>query len=248
MINSGIIAYNSCLFVLLSLIACGSSDSSAAKAINGPSAIPPMIHQESNLLASMNERDLKGFQWMNPPQSVSFKEASMHITASGKTDFFNPPEGSKITATAPFLYREIEGDFVATALVRPNFTDVWNACALMVYLDSLHWIKFAFENADATGKSIVSVVTKEVSDDANGVMLNEADTVWLKLIRKGAIYAMHWSSDGEKYYMARLSAMPDHAVVKVGMEAQCPSGKAAMHEFLYFSLEQKTVKDMRRGE
>lgn len=67
----------------------------------------------------------------------------------------------------------MKGDFVATALVQPDFSSQWNAVALMVHIDDKNWIKFAFENSDATGPSIVSVVTKEVSDDANGMVISQ---------------------------------------------------------------------------
>jgi uncharacterized protein len=96
------------------------------------------------------------------------------------SDYFNNPEDKTITASAPFLYLNLEGDFVARALVRPDFSSVWNAAALMVYLDSTNWIKLAFENSDATGKSIVTVVTKADSDDANGVVLEDQEKYGLR--------------------------------------------------------------------
>lgn len=87
-----------------------------------------------------------------------------------------------------------------------------------------------------------------LSDDANGVPLHDLDQVWLRMIKKGNIYAMHWSADGETFTMARLSSLPEAAAVKVGMEAQSPVGDSAYHRFLFFSVEQRTVKDMRKGE
>lgn len=208
----------------------------------------PLPGEEKNELASMSEQDLNGFQWMNPPGVFRVLNNSIQVAADKGSDFFNNPENGEITATAPLLFREVTGDFVATTLVKPNFSDTWNAAALMVHADSANWIKFAFENSDATGKSIVTVVTRGVSDDANGVILEQRDAVWLRMIRKGNIFAMHWSEDGNAYKMARLSKLPAAEKVKVGMEAQCPVGAGATHKFLYFSLEHKTVKDLRKGE
>jgi regulation of enolase protein 1 (concanavalin A-like superfamily) len=118
----------------------------------------------------------------------------------------------------------------------------------MVYIDSTYWAKLAFENSDATGKSIVTVVTKRVSDDANGPILNDETSIWLKLIRKGDIYAMHWSKDGQHFSMARLFTLPHRKAVKVGVAAQCPAGNKATHEILYFSIEPSTVEDLRKGQ
>ncbi len=201
----------------------------------------------SNQLQNLTEDELGAFQWLNKPVAVEFSEGTMSVTAPEKSDFFINPENDEVSASAPLFYKEIEGDFVATALVKPDFRDQWNAGALMVHIDDVNWIKFAFESSDATGKSIVSVVTRGVSDDANGVRLEAFDKVWLRLIRKGNNFAMHWSSDGETYVMARLAQMADAQRVKVGLEAQSPVGPAVTHEFLYFSIEEKTVQDLRAG-
>jgi len=204
--------------------------------------------QAGNLLQDLTTQNLAGFEWLNKPSTFTTENNTLSVLAEKGTDFFNNPEDSTITSTAPFLYKEVNGDFIAKALVRPDFSSMWNAVALMVHIDSMNWIKFAFENSDATGKSIVSVVTKEVSDDANGVILQEQDEVWLKLIRKGDIYSMLWSLDDKDYKMARLTAMPSVNSLKVGVEVQCPVGSPATHNILYFGLEKKTVKDLRKGE
>lgn len=202
----------------------------------------------TNLIDHLKNENLKGFSWLNKPESYALTEGKLSILAPSESDFFNNPEDGKVTGTAPFLYTEVEGDFVAIAKVQPDFSAMWNAAALMVYWDSQYWIKFAFENSDATGPGIVSVVTREVSDDANGVILDASNAIWLKLVRKGNLYSMLWSGDGKIYKMARLAAMPEKKIIKVGIEAQCPVGSDATHQFSHFSLEDKTVSDVRKGE
>lgn len=203
------------------------------------------IDQNSNML---NDQDLKEFKWLNKPEHFKIEDNSLHMISGKGTDFFNNPVDKSVTATAPLLYKNVKGDFVATALVKPNFASMWNAASLMVHIDSTNWIKFAFENSDATGKSIVSVVTKGISDDANGVVLDNQESIWLRISRKGDVYAMHWSKDGKNYMMSRLCSLPSGEMVKVGMESQCPVGEPANHGFLYFSLQNTTIKDLRKGE
>ncbi|MBT8321593.1 MAG: DUF1349 domain-containing protein [Eudoraea sp.] len=201
-----------------------------------------------NLISGLSQENLGDFTWMNVPDMYLFSPEGLSIETSQGTDFFNNPENGEKVATAPYLYQELAGDFVAIAKVKPNFQATWNACSLLAYIDENNWIKFAFENSDATGPSIVSVVTRGVSDDANGVVLASYSQVWLKFIRKGNLYAMHWSTDGINYKMSRLSAMPDHKKVRIGMEAQCPSEGPAIHSFLSFSLERNSIEDLRKGE
>ena len=229
------------IILLIPILACNNKDKS-------DHTTNFQMNKNNNLLEAMNEQNLHGFNWMNEPEEFQFYDGSMKIKTGEKTDFFNNPENNKITANAPFLYKELEGDFVATALVKPNFDDIWNACSILIHMDATHWIKLAFENSDATGKSIVTVVTNEISDDANGAILNENDTIWLRIIRKGNIYALHWSESSKDFKMARLAAMPAFENVKVGIETQCPAGAGAEHEILFFSVDQRAINDLRKGQ
>jgi len=201
----------------------------------------------NNRLANLTVGNLKNFNWLNEPKSFDIEKGTLKIVAEKETDFFNNPEDNKKTSTAPVLFQNIKGDFVAKALVKPDFSSLWNAVALMVHIDNDNWIKFAFENSDATGRSIVSVVTNNISDDANGVMLKNQDQIWLKLVRKDHIYSMLWSENGKDFKMARLSTLPKVDVVKIGIEAQSPVGETAIHEINHFEIEKITVKDLRKG-
>lgn len=201
----------------------------------------------NNLLAESSVIAGDGLRWMNLPDNVRYDNGVMIVPTAPGSDFFIDPDNRSISASAPFVYWETEGDFIATALVEPDFSATWNAVSLMVMLDSVNWIKFAFERSDATGKSIVSVVTKELSDDANGVRLPEASKVWLRVIRKGDLYSMFWSVNGEQFLMARLTRMKSQAAVKVGVEAQSPLKKEATHKIHFFAVESATVENLRTG-
>ncbi len=201
-----------------------------------------------NLLLDISKDNLGDLDWINTPGNIELSNGTLSVTAKSQTDFFINPEDMKASASAPLLFKEVSGDFVAIAKVRPDLSSQWNAAALMVILDETNWIKFGFENSDATGPGIVSVVTRETSDDANGPVLKNIESIWLKLLRKGDNYSMHWSYDGSKYFMARLAAMPERDSIMVGIEAQCPDGTEAVHRFEHFSIEAITVEDIRKGE
>ena len=212
---------------------------------------PEVVEKEqvqNNMLTTISSDNLGDFKWFNKPQSFEIKDGILHVIAEKETDFFNNPEDGKKIATAPLLYNEVDGDFVAKVLVRPDFSSLWNAVALMVHMDNDNWIKFAFENSDATGKSIVTVVTKNLSDDTNGVILNDQDAVWLKMVRKNNIFSMLWSKNGKDFKMARLTTMKKVDSVKIGLEFQSPVGESATHYVDYFGIEKTTVKNLRKGE
>ena len=199
-------------------------------------------------MPNITPEKLAAFRWLNQPKSFETANGILKVTAGKETDFFNNPEDNKVTSTAPVLFREMTGNFVATALVKPDFSSLWNATGLMVHIDNNNWIKFGFENSDATGRGIVSVVTRNLSDDTNGVTLADQDRIWLKLIRRDNIYSMLWSKDGKDFKMARLSTLPAADTVKIGVEFQSPVGDSAVHELRYFEVVETTVKDLRKGE
>ncbi len=199
----------------------------------------------NTIMPNMTEESISELEWLNEPESFQIEDSGFSITVTKGSDFFNNPEDKSIVASAPFLYKELQGDFVARTLVQPDFSSKWNAVSLMLHIDSLNWIKFAFENSDATGPGIVSVVTKGTSDDANGVILNKEKQVWLAMVRKNNTYSMHWSKDGKSYRMARLTSMPEADIVKIGIEAQSPVGNVAVHKIIYFGLEERTVGNLR---
>lgn len=232
-------------FLFLSCVVLVVSGCSNIK--NESSASSNSTTKPASIESHISADNLDGFSWMNRPTVFNVNNGIVYVTSEQKTDFFIDPESGKATATAPLLYRDIKGDFVATALVKPDFTDTWNAGALMVHIDESNWIKFAFERSDATGQSIVSVVTKGVSDDANGARLAESDSVWLRIIRKGDVYSMLWSEDGNHYTMARLTKMPNAPSVKVGVEVQSPLENKAQHEIHLFNIEHRTVENLRTG-
>ena len=197
-------------------------------------------------LPSFSTDLLESMGWMNEPESFEIINKTLIVATGEGTDFFNNPEDQSITGNAPFLNREVQGDFVVKALVEPDFSSQWNAVSLMVYSDSLHWIKFAFENSDATGPGIVSVVTKTTSDDANGAILNEEKSIWLAIARKGNLYSIHWSRDGMNYKMARLTSIQTPEKILLGLEFQSPVGSLAKHKVHHFQLDNFTVDDLRK--
>jgi len=204
-----------------------------------------MEASKPNVPYNMTEELLAQMNWMNEPESFDHNQGVLSIVAGQGSDFFNNPEDSVVVGSAPFFYRTVDGDFVAKALVKPDFSSQWNALALMLYIDSSNWVKFAFENSDATGPSIVTVVTKGTSDDANGAIIHDTDKLWLAMVRKDHICAMHWSIDGITYRMARLTSIPATSEIKIGIEAQSPVGAKAKHKVLYFSIEPITVDNLR---
>ena len=202
-----------------------------------------------NLLENLTETNMaaRSLTWDHAPLKWELlPEGGVRVHVPGKTDYFQDPCGAIQKDDAPYLWLPIEGDFVAQAHVRPNWSAVWDAPAIMVRHDALHWAKICFESTDIGTTAAVSVVTNGHSDDANGADLTVPE-VWLQMVRAGNTFGLHYALDGHSWRMVRVFRLDLPAQVKVGLVAQCPGGSGAVIDLLSFSVEARTVKDLRAG-
>lgn len=94
---------------------------------------------------------------------------------------------------------------------------------------------------------IVSVVTREVSDDANAVAVPSGQ-VWLRIARKGRVLAFHASPDGEQWAMVRVFALgAADAPTWIGFLAQSPTGPGCSVRFSATSFRPFAPQSIRDG-
>ncbi len=196
---------------------------------------------------------MDGFRWMNESWMTE-QDGKISIWATEKSDFFvNPGAVAEDGITpdslgnAPFYYTEVAGDFVLRAQVSHDFADVYDSASLMVMESDRVWAKACFEQTDFGTHAAVSVVTNQVSDDANGCNLN-GNTAWLQIARVGQMFGFHYSEDGAHFYMMRVFSLPVSQTVKVGLLAQAPTGAGGERRYESISLERRTVKNIRVGQ
>jgi uncharacterized protein len=203
-----------------------------------------------NLLERLSPDTLSesGLSWEHPPLDWSpLPNGGIRVIVPEKVDYFQDPTGSHIKDDAPYLWKNVTGDFVARAHVRPTFTSTWDAGVVMARHDEKNWCKICFESTDLGTTAAVSVVTRGTSDDANGADLTVPD-VWLQIFRTGNVFGMHYALDGSSWRMVRIFRLDVPETIKVGLVAQCPGGPGTTIEFLHFSIEERTVRDKRGGK
>lgn len=201
----------------------------------------------------MNQETFRNFIWLNAGK-CTFEGEKLLIDAPALSDFFCnngaiAEEGitPESLCNAPFYYREVAGDFVLTVKVSHAFKDTYDSATIMVMKDFDVWAKACFEKTDFDTHAVVSVVTNHTSDDANGCNI-DGDSVWLKAVRVNNSFSFHYSVDGKQFYMTRFFNLPVEETIKVGLVAQAPTGQGGKRYYEGFTLEQKTVKNIRFGE
>jgi uncharacterized protein len=191
----------------------------------------------------------------SPAEAWEFDEqtSTLIATAGPRTDIFIDPGGSptldaeSTLNAATLLGAPPAGDFRLSARATVGFGATYDAGVLLLWIDELHWGKLCFEFSPAREPMIVSVVTRGVSDDANAFVV-EGSSVWLRVSRIDQAYAYHASADGKQWRMIRyfrVSRSP--AGVKVGFEAQSPTGDGCTVRFDEISFVAERLSELRDG-
>ena len=182
-----------------------------------------------------------------PVNTVDVQSLAGPLSAGPGTDWFIDPATGAATASAPLRLIAPTGDFQLRALVRTSLRATFDAGTLFVHGGPDTWAKLALERSPEGADTIVTVVTRGVSDDANGVVVPVAGQAWLRVARIGRVYAFHHSGDGARWTLARLFTLGPVDGHRVGVGAQSPVGEGLLVTFSEIALLGSTLADVRDG-
>lgn len=185
--------------------------------------------------------------WENKPAVFSIRNNELTIKAGEKTDMFRDPNVTYNTDNAPKLLFRADEDFILSASVEHAFKNKWDGGAIVIKSDSLNWIKFCFEKDYTGAKRVVSVVTKNISDDCNSVEMN-ANKVFYKVAKAGNVVTLYYSTNGTKWFLIRHLQFDAKPGFRVGFLAQSPTGDACTAKFADIKYASRKIKDPYTGE
>jgi len=188
-----------------------------------------------------------GLFWENRAEKFSVNGNEMIIVAGEKTDMFRDPNVTYNTDNAPKLLFRPDHDFVLITSIEHSFSSKWDGGAIVLMQDSLNWIKFCFEKDYTGAKRVVSVVTKNISDDCNSVEL-KTNKVYYKLAKADNVITLYYSADGKKWFLIRHLQFDSDKDLTLGFLAQSPTGKKCVVKFSNISYKAKKIKDPYLGE
>lgn len=163
------------------------------------------------------------FQWMNEPRVWRLDEGVLGVDAEPGTNFFIDQAYAGVSDNAHFLATPLCADFMLRCRVSVEMHATWDSVCLMLMRDATHWAKLCYENWP-TGPSIVSVVTRDYSDDCAGPVVGPCQP-WLCIVRSGSNVGFHFSLDGSQWAMARYFNLPATDALRVGFAFQSPVGE-----------------------
>lgn len=192
---------------------------------------------------------MNDLHWLNTPlHSQCASDDELAITAGTNTDWFIDPRGGVKKSDAPVaLFTPPDQNFILQARVTVDFRSTFDAGVLFVYEDETHWAKLCFEYSPQGQPMIVSVVTRELSDDCNSVPI-EGNSVYLRIHHKDNTWAFHYSRDARTWHMVRYFRLGANANPQIGFSAQSPTGQGCTAVFADIKYEERVIADIRNGE
>jgi hypothetical protein len=187
------------------------------------------------------------FSWQPSPVAFKTGRNSLWAEAAGETDLFVDPGTGAEYLNAPRLLGSVVGDFTLAAHVGVEFRSTYDAAVLVIWVNDHTWAKLCFELAPQGKPTVVSVVTRVVSDDCNS-FATESDQTWLRVARLGAALAFHSSVDGKRWELIRHFALDLEGDPLVGFLVQSPRGRGCAARFDDISFSPNRLSDIRSGD
>jgi len=186
--------------------------------------------------------------WKNSPSAWHIDSGrELKISADKKTDWFVDPFDGRVDNTAPILFFVPGPDYVLNGKVNVSFRSKWDAGALMVWADDHHWSKLSFELSPEKQPTMVTVVTRGLSDDCNSIPV-AGNEVYLQIARTGNTYVFYSSTNGRDWKILRTFSLDSDLQQMVGFEAQSPAGSGANVTFSEIHYSPAKIKNIYTGQ
>ena len=182
--------------------------------------------------------------WQNKPLSSQLDDKNMlTISAGPKTDWFVDPFDGTVANNAPTLLFTPNSDYVFSARVAVKFATKWDAGALLLWGDDHHWAKLSYELSPDRVPTLVTVVTRGLSDDCNSKELRQ-DSVYLRIAKSGKTYVLYFSPDGHEWQILRTFSLDTDLPIRAGFEAQSPAGSGTVATFSSITYDPHRISNI----
>jgi regulation of enolase protein 1 (concanavalin A-like superfamily) len=207
-----------------------------------------LLYLASALAFAQETPSIPGLQgaltWRNTPRAWNIDSKNvLTISSSAKTDWFVDPFDGTVAKTAPILLFTPGADYVLSARVTVQFATKWDAGALMLWGDDHHWAKLSFEFSPDQKPTLVTVVTRGLSDDCNSLSL-KGDSVYLRIAKSGNTYVFYFATDGQNWQILRTFSLDTDLPICVGFESQSPAGSGAVAKFSVITYDPHRISNI----
>jgi regulation of enolase protein 1 (concanavalin A-like superfamily) len=191
---------------------------------------------------------LPPLHWVNEADSWSLDADGLRITAPAGAELFTDPASGVRDDSAPRLLAAVADldRYALSARVSVDFASTFDAGVLVLWASPDRFAKFCFEYSPQGQAMAVSVVTRDVSDDANGFAV-DGRSLWMRIAKTGPTYALHASTDGAFWQFVRHFDLGATSEVAAGFLAQSPTGQGCTVRFTDITFAEDAPIDLRDG-
>lgn len=172
-------------------------------------------------------------QWQNETPGWTATDRSLTIVAARKTDWFQWPGGGYHADSSPRLLFAADSDFSFSTRVDVTARKTYDAGCVALYGTATHWAKLCLEAQAAGGFSVISVVTRNLSDDVTSFPVDGTST-WLKVAKDKDVLFFYASKDGKAWEIVRKFNLDSPDGFRIGFSAQSPDGDGSSTRFTDF--------------
>jgi regulation of enolase protein 1 (concanavalin A-like superfamily) len=176
---------------------------------------------------------LPRLSWKNPPSDWQVDGGELRITSAANTDLFHDPTVASVAANAPLLLLSAGDSWSLSANVEVGFDEEFDAGGLILWQDSNRWAKLCFEQLQPQGGTVVSVVTRDVSDQSNSEAVS-TNRIGLRVTFEKATVTFAYATTEANWKTARhFTLTRRHAPNRVlaGFIVQSPKGHGCLAIF-----------------
>ena len=185
-----------------------------------------------------------------PAAAIDVAADTMTLTSGPRSDLFlDPASGGSGPDAGRFLGVPPGGDFTLRARVGVDFRSTFDAAVLVVHAGASVWAKLCLEYSPQGRPTVVTVVTRRTSDDANAFEI-AGTSARLRVTRAGRAWAFHASADGGGWRLVRYFGLGEHEsglTARVGFLAQSPTGEGCRAVFDEIAFSAGAPADLRDG-
>lgn len=166
------------------------------------------------------------WEWIREPESYEIREDEIRITTKPHTDLWQRTYYHFRNDNAPVLQMKSDEKYFSF-IVKTDFSDAhhrFDQCGIVMYLDSVNWLKASVEYENESFGHLGSVVTNHgYSDWATTEIKADVRQMWYRFSRREDDFRVECSHDGIHFSQMRICHMAEGGgTIRFGIYACSP--------------------------
>ncbi|RKF52812.1 hypothetical protein BCY92_07280 [Bacillus wiedmannii] len=200
------------------------------------------MYNQYRLIEEFNNAEFnKSLKWFSPPKDweVNRNKSKLIIKPDKETDFWQKTHYEFQVDNGHFLYYELNGDFRLITKVNSKPVNRYDQAGLMVRFSKDTWLKTSVEYIPDDNSKLGVVVTKNgYSDWSSQEFLEDLNSLYYRITKKGNNYYVDYSIDGVSWKQIRMTHLfEEKDYMKVGIYTCSPQGEGYEAEFEFIRIE-----------